>query len=211
MRRWAHCAASSVPSNSADFGDKPVAQFCRCLVVKQSRRRISGPDVRTVWHVSRSTIIASIQPASAVFDPSLRLPCLAGGRRKIGCVHVIFTGDPDQGEESIPCDAADVSATGQTGQSEAIHSPEACASIMVRLIIPATEYVVVVPPPQFRPARASCARCRVRSTRVRTETSARRRPPIGWLRQRFLWIEQARPGLGQSRRKLCDRLAQIAA
>ena len=30
-----------------------------------------------------------------------------------------------------------MSATGQTGQSEAIHSPEACASMVVRLITPA--------------------------------------------------------------------------
>ena len=30
-----------------------------------------------------------------------------------------------------------VSAMGQTGQSDAIHSPEACASVVVRLTIPA--------------------------------------------------------------------------
>ena len=30
-----------------------------------------------------------------------------------------------------------VSATGQTGQSDAIYSPEACASVVVRLTIPA--------------------------------------------------------------------------
>jgi hypothetical protein len=37
-----------------------------------------------------------------------------------------------------------VSATGHTGQSEAIHSPEACASIVVRLTIPAAGSMAVV-------------------------------------------------------------------
>ena len=37
-----------------------------------------------------------------------------------------------------------VSATGQTGQSEAIHSPEAWASIVVKLTIPATLSMAVV-------------------------------------------------------------------
>src|SRR6266436_380935 len=37
-----------------------------------------------------------------------------------------------------------VSATGQTGQSEAIHSPEACASMVVRLTMPAAGSIAVV-------------------------------------------------------------------
>jgi hypothetical protein len=35
-----------------------------------------------------------------------------------------------------------VSATGQTGQSDAIHSPEACASMVVRLTTPPSIAVV---------------------------------------------------------------------
>jgi hypothetical protein len=37
-----------------------------------------------------------------------------------------------------------VSATGQIGQSEAIHSPEAWASMVVRLSIPAAGLIAVV-------------------------------------------------------------------
>jgi hypothetical protein len=37
-----------------------------------------------------------------------------------------------------------VSATGQTGQSEAIHSPEAWASMVVKLTIPAAWSIAVV-------------------------------------------------------------------
>ena len=66
-----------------------------------------------------------------------------------------------------------VSMTAQTGQSEAIHSPEACANTVVRLIIPA-----VCPTPwsgrwQSHAGPKSCARCRVRSTARRSETSFR--------------------------------------
>jgi hypothetical protein len=37
-----------------------------------------------------------------------------------------------------------VSAMGQTGQSDAIHSPEACASVVVKLTIPAVWSMAVV-------------------------------------------------------------------
>ena len=37
-----------------------------------------------------------------------------------------------------------VSTTGQTGQSDAIHSPEACASVVVKLTIPAVVSMAVV-------------------------------------------------------------------
>ena len=37
-----------------------------------------------------------------------------------------------------------ISTTGQTGQSDAIHSPEACANMVVRLINPASRSSAVV-------------------------------------------------------------------
>ena len=75
----------------------------------------------------------------------------------------------------------DVSAIEHTGQSEAIHSPDAWASIVVRLITPATASVDVV-------CTTAISCCRERpaydlecySTRVRNETScSAARPPIG--------------------------------
>jgi hypothetical protein len=46
-------------------------------------------------------------------------------------------------KDPVRCGVA-VSLTAQTGQSEAIHSPEECASTVVRLTIPAVWLIAVV-------------------------------------------------------------------
>jgi len=60
--------------------------------------------------------------------------------RKVGRVEIVFSGNPDQGEQGIAPGIGQgsphplrgrVSLTGQTGQSEDSHSPEECASVVV--------------------------------------------------------------------------------
>ena len=95
----------------------------------------------------------SIQPVRAVSRSALGQSCLAAGWGKIRRVHIVLAGNPNEGEEGIAARkvsaaprrcGADVSVMAQTGHSEAIHSPDACASIVVRLIIPAAGSVDVV-------------------------------------------------------------------
>ena len=61
---------------------------------------------------------------------------------KIGRIQIVLAGDANKGEQGIAASA--VAAIGQTGQSEAIHSPEACASVVVRLTMPAVWSMAVV-------------------------------------------------------------------
>ena len=72
---------------------------------------------------------------------------------QIGGVEIVLTRNAHQGEQRIApgvgqrrphASRAAMSASGQTGQSEAIHSPEACASMVVRLTIPVVWSTAVV-------------------------------------------------------------------
>ena len=91
--------------------------------------------------------------------PRLSVPWLRRGRwrartiTKIGSIQVVLAGDANQREQSVPAGVGQgrahawgltVSAMGQTGQSDAIHSPEACASVVVKLTIPAAWSMAVV-------------------------------------------------------------------
>jgi hypothetical protein len=83
-------------------------------------------------------------------------PCaLAGAGRatKIRGIEVVFAGNSDQGEQGIAPGIGQcgpirwgelVSLTGQTGQSEAIHSPEACTKSVASRIWPHARSIAVV-------------------------------------------------------------------
>jgi hypothetical protein len=73
-------------------------------------------------------------------------------RDEVRGIKIILAGNPDQGEEGIAarisqrrvrCGVA-VSAMAQTGQSEAIHSPEAWARTVVKFTVPAVWSMAVV-------------------------------------------------------------------
>src|SRR5262249_44741385 len=83
-----------------------------------------------------------------------------------------------------------VSAMGQTGQSEAIHSPEVWASVVVKLTMPAVWSIAVV--------------CKV-------ATIAEAALAVSWpagadgSRERLFRIDEFSLGLGQGRGQRCDR------
>ena len=90
----------------------------------------------------------------------------------------------------------------QTGQSEAIHSPEACASTVVRLTMPAVWSMRWSARSRSHAGLRSCGRCRARSTAGHSGTTVRPRRAIRPDRrhQRFLRVCQFRLSSASARR-----------
>ena len=163
-------------------------------------------------------IVASIQPASAVPDPALGLSSLAGGCCKIGRVHVVFTGNPDQGEECIAAGIGERRSHAMRGRRFGnwanrpiggdplarrmgqhrgqIDHPRLCVRggrlHHSNFMLPERLAHDV------EPARQGCVPKRLPGGAIRADGGG----------QRFLRIDKLALGLGQRRRKLCDRLAR---
>ncbi|WMT78236.1 hypothetical protein [Bradyrhizobium sp. Ash2021] len=80
-----------------------------------------------------------------------RYRCVGSQRRQVRRIEIILAGNSNQSEQRIApgraapirCGAL-VSLTGHTGQSDEIHSPDECASVMVSRINRAASSIAVV-------------------------------------------------------------------